>query len=182
MVKGSDRTLVWVDLEMTGLDPKTCAIIQMAMILTDVELQEVAPPWEMTIWQPDSVLESMSPFVRDMHATTGLLQQVRASKTSLEEAEKKAMQVLTEHVGYGNGILCGNSIGQDRRFLYAYMPTFEGYLHYRQIDVSTVKELAGWWYNEKYPKPDSGQHTALFDIRQSLEELRFYRKQIFKQP
>jgi oligoribonuclease len=179
-VAKNDRVLVWVDLEMTGLDPETCAIVQMAMILTNPELEEIARPLDVTIWQPDSVLETMSPFVRTMHTKNGLIDKIRASTTALEEAEEQALELLSEHAAYRTGRLCGNSVWQDRRFLTRYMPRFEGYLHYRQIDVSTLKELGKWWYGASFDKPDQAQHTALFDIRQSIAELEFYRKQVFK--
>lgn len=176
----SRNVLVWMDLEMTGLDPESCAIVQLGMILTDTKLNELAPPLEINIWQPESVLATMSPFVRNMHEKSGLLEQIRASKTSVAEAEQEALALIAKHAEYRTARLCGNSIGQDRRFLVKYMPVLEGYLHYRQVDVSTLKELAGWWYNSKFDKPDTGKHTALHDIRQSIEELRFYKKTLFK--
>jgi oligoribonuclease len=177
-----DHVLVWVDLEMTGLEPASCAIIEMAMILTDYNLNRIAPPFNVAIWQPDTVLETMGPFVKDMHTQSGLIEKVRASKTSLEDAEKQALAILTQHASYRTARLCGNSIWQDRRFLTAYMPTFEKYLHYRQIDVSSIKELGLWWYGVKYPKTDGAKHTALFDIEQSIAELAFYKNSVFKQP
>jgi oligoribonuclease len=180
-VATNETLLVWLDLEMTGLDPESCAIVQMAYILTDTDLNEVAAPREITIWQPESVLASMSPFVRSMHERSGLLDQIRSSQVSEQEAEREAMELITRHAPYRTARLCGNSIGQDRRFLVKYMPVLEGYLHYRQIDVSTVKELAGWWYGSKYDKPDLGKHTALHDVQQSMEELRYYRRALFRQ-
>jgi oligoribonuclease len=175
-----EQVLCWLDLEMTGLDPETCAIVQLAMVLTDPKLKPLAPPLELTIWQPDSVLATMSPFVRAMHEKSGLLSQIRASQISLAEAEQEALGLLTRHAGYRSARLCGNSIGQDRRFLVKYMPAFDGYLHYRQIDVSTLKELASWWYGIKFDKPDTGKHTALHDVMQSLAELEHYQKNIFR--
>jgi len=179
-VRPRSDTLVWVDLEMTGLDPESCAIVQMAMILTDTELNELTAPIDLVIWQPPAVLEAMSPFVRQMHASSGLLDQIRTSTVSLEDAERLAMELVSTHASYRKARLCGNSIGQDRRFLVKYMPVLEGYLHYRQIDVSTIKELAGWWYGAKYTKPDEGKHTALADIRQSIAELKHYREKVFR--
>lgn len=182
MAQKSDSILVWMDLEMTGLDPKTCAIVQMAIILTDHELNPVASPLDLVIWQPDSVLETMSPFVRDMHTKTGLLEKIRASAVAVEDAERQGLELISRHAEFKTARLCGNSIGQDRRFLYEHMPSLENYLHYRQIDVSTLKELAGWWYDTKFEKVDleGEQHTALFDIRQSIAELKFYRETILK--
>jgi oligoribonuclease len=181
MQRTADNVLVWVDLEMTGLDPETCAIVEMAMILTDTEFNQLTEPLNLAIWQADSVLETMCPYVRDMHTKTGLIKQIRESKVSLEQAEQKAMKILTEYCAYGVGRLCGNSIWQDRRFLKRYMPTFTGYLHYRQIDVSSVKELGLWWYDSRFQKPNMAKHTALSDIKQSIEELQFYRDSFFKE-
>jgi oligoribonuclease len=121
----------------------------------------------------------MTPFVRHMHEKSGLLRLIERSEVSVEEAEQEALRLVTQHAPYRTARLCGNTIAQDRRFLYKYMPTFEAYLHYRTIDVSTLKELALWWHNVKFGKPDEGQHTALFDIRQSIAELKFYREQFF---
>ena len=170
---------VWMDLEMTGLDDKTCAIIQMAIIVTDGGFNEIAM-MEQTIWQPESVLETMSPFVRKMHTDNGLLAKVRGSETSLAEAEQKAVELLSLHVPYKKGILAGNSIWQDRRFLLRHMPFLESVLHYRQIDVSTIKVLAKQWYaarGEAPGKPSS--HTALEDVRASIAELKWYRDHCF---
>ncbi len=175
-----NNVLVWIDLEMTGLDPETCVIVEMAMILTDPELNELTKPLDICIWQPDSVLETMTPFVRKMHTKTGLVDKIRTSTVGLEDAEQEALAVLSKHADYRTARLCGNSVWQDRRFLMKYMPRFEGYMHYRQVDVSTIKELAGWWYKTSYAKSEDAHHTALFDIRQSLEELKFYRSQVFK--
>jgi len=176
----ADDRLVWMDLEMTGLNPETCVIVQMAVIITDRDLKPIGNPLDLVVWQPESVLESMEPFVRKMHQKSGLIDQIRNAKTSVNDAEKQAMELITKHCKYRTAALCGNSIGQDRRFLVKYMPEIEGYLHYRNIDVSTVKELGDWWYGAVYTKPDSGKHTAMHDVRQSLEELRFLSQKIFK--
>lgn len=174
-----DTRLVWLDLEMTGLDDKSCVIIQMAMIITDASLKEVAM-LEQTIWQPESQLETMSPFVRDMHTDNGLLARVRASKTSQAEAEQNACDLLLQHVPYKKGILAGNSIWQDRRFLLRHMPHFEQCLHYRQVDVSTIKVLARSWYGGRGDPPGKpSSHTALEDIRASIAELSWYRDHCF---
>jgi oligoribonuclease len=174
-----DARWVWLDLEMTGLDDKTCVIVQMAMIITDGSLHELAM-LEQTIWQPDSALETMSPFVRQMHTDNGLLPAVRASAVSQAEAEHRAVEVLLQHVPYKKGVLAGNSIWQDRRFLLRHMPHFEQCLHYRQIDVSTVKVLARQWYGGKGEAPGkASKHTALEDIRASIAELKWYRDHCF---
>ena len=172
--------LAWLDLEMTGLDPDSCAIVQLALILTDTELRELVPPLELTVWQPESVLERMSPFVRAMHEKSRLLPQIRRSEVSLQDAEQEMLRLLTVHAPYRTARLCGNTIGQDRRFLARHMPLFESYLHYRQIDVSSIKELGRWWHNTKFVKSEQGQqHTALYDIRQSIAELKYYRSALF---
>ena len=175
-----DDLLVWLDLEMTGLDPETCAIVELALIITDRELNAVADPLNLAIWQPESVLDKMSPYVRKMHTKSGLIERIRASTISVEDAEKKAIEKVTDYCKFQTAPLCGNTIGQDRRFLFKYMPTFENFLHYRSIDVSTVKELGQWWHGVRYNKPSEGKHTALHDIQQSIEELRFLRGSIFR--
>jgi len=170
---------VWLDLEMTGLDDKTCVILQMAIIITDGALNELAM-LDQTIWQPDSVLETMTPFVRKMHTDNGLLARVRASDTSLADAEQKVLELLTTHVGYRKGVLAGNSIWQDRRFLLRHMTHLEAFLHYRQIDVSTIKVLSRQWYGGKGEAPSkASSHTALEDIRASIAELKWYRDHCF---
>lgn len=174
---GNERW-VWVDLEMTGLDDKTCCILQIAVILTDEHFNEIAQT-DIVVWQPESQLESMSPFVRKMHTDNGLLERVRASTTSNAEAEQKVLELLTAHVPYRKGILAGNSVWQDRRFLIRHMPLLEQYLHYRQIDVSTLKVVANAWYGSKgLPAAKASTHTALEDIRASIEELKHYRAHV----
>jgi len=179
-VSPRDDVLVWIDLEMTGLDPETCAIVEMAMILTDRELNRLADPFAVAIWQPESVLQSMGPFVRTMHEKTGLLDKIRASKVTVNDVESRALEILARYATYRTARLCGNSVWQDRRFLCKYMPLFDQYMHYRLVDVSTLKELAGWWYNTSYDKPSDGEHAALFDIEQSIAELQFLRGAVFK--
>jgi oligoribonuclease len=177
-VADTPPTLVWIDLEMTGLDPETCNIVQLAMILTDTQLNRLTQPIEINIWQPESVLAAMTPFVRDMHEKTGLIAKVRASKVSLQEAERTVLEIISAHCAYRTPRLCGNSVWQDRRFLAKYMPLVESFFHYRQIDVSTIKEMMHWWKNIRYEKPEDAKHTALQDIQQSIEELKFYRTQL----
>lgn len=172
--------LVWIDLEMTGLDPETDAILEIAVVITGADLVPLTQ-YEAVIWQPESTLERMTPFVRDMHTVNGLLEKVRASEIDLRDAERKALQRISQHCALGEGVLAGNSIHQDRRFLVKYMPQLEGYLHYRQVDVSSLKVLAQAWYPEapRFEKPDK-DHTALADIRQSIAELKHYRASILK--
>ncbi|MFN8604067.1 MAG: oligoribonuclease [Candidatus Binatia bacterium] len=175
-------TLVWVDLEMTGLDVETCAIIEMAVVVTGKDLEPLAE-LERVVWQPDEVLDRMSPFVRDMHTKNGLLEKVRASKTSLADVENEAIALLSTHCKFREGVLAGNSIHTDRRFLSRWMPAFERFLHYRQVDVSTLKVLTRAWYPGGAAFEKEGkEHTALADIRESIAELRHYRKAFFREP
>lgn len=173
-------TLVWVDLEMTGLDVDTCGIIEMAIVVTGPDLEPRAE-LERVIWQPDEVLGRMSPFVRDMHTRNGLLDKVCASQTSVADAENEAVALVAAHCEFREGILAGNSIHTDRRFLARYMPTFERFLHYRQVDVSTLKVLTRAWYPGSAAFEKEGkEHTALADIRESIAELRHYRSTVFR--
>ena len=178
----AEPTLVWVDLEMTGLDVESCAIIEMAVVITRKDLEPVAE-LERVIWQPDEVLGRMSPFVREMHTRNGLLDKVRASRTSVADAETESLGLVAAHAPFREGILAGNSIHADRRFLARYMPTLERYLHYRQVDVSTLKVLTRAWYPGAPAFEKTGQeHTALADIRNSIAELRHYRKTFLRDP
>jgi oligoribonuclease len=171
---------VWIDLEMTGLDPKTCSIVEMAVIVTDHQLEPLAPPLELVIWQPDEVLARMTPFVRELHTKTGLLEKIRRSEVSVDEAQQEALKLVSKYAPFRTARLCGNSVYTDRSFLAAYMPQLEGWLHYRQIDVSTLKELGNAWNDYKYRKGDGPQHTALYDIQQSIEELKNYRTHLWR--
>lgn len=177
MQKPSPR-FVWVDLEMTGLDPESCVIVEMAVLITGPDLVPIAE-LERVVWQPEEALARMDPFVRDMHTKNGLLERVRSSTTSLRDVERDAVALVSKHCAFREGILAGNSIYQDRRFLTRYMPLFEGYLHYRQIDVSSLKVLAQAWQPELELKKDKKTHTALDDIRGSLAELAHYRQHLF---
>jgi oligoribonuclease len=168
---------VWIDLEMTGLDPETCAIVEIGVIITGPDLAPLAE-LERVIWQPPEVLARMEPFVREMHTRNGLLERIRTSPTSLRDAERDVTSLISAHCGFREGVLAGNSIHQDRRFLCRYMPLVEGFLHYRQVDVSSLKVLAKAWYPELEFKKDSKTHTALDDIRGSLAELAFYREHL----
>lgn len=178
----SDSMMVWIDMEMTGLCPQSCAIVEIAVILTDRNLEPVDHPLELVIWQPPSVLERMEPFVRNMHEKSGLLDRIKRSQISVAGAERQALELVSRYCKAGTARLCGNSIDQDRRFMREYMPALEGYMHYRNVDVSSLKELAKWWNNLKYVKPEEGQHTALHDIQQSIAELRYYRKHFLQPP
>jgi oligoribonuclease len=168
--------LVWIDLEMTGLDPQTDVILQAALIVTNRELEPLEE-YVTDVWQPAASLEHMVPFVRQMHERTGLLARVPASTTDLAQAERELLERVAGWCPY-RPVLCGNSIASDRKFLDRYMPALTGYLHYRMVDVSTLKVLAQLWHGPSalYQKPKSGEHDALFDIRESIAELRHYRR------
>jgi oligoribonuclease len=171
-----------MDLEMTGLDPDRERIIEIAVLVTDAQLEITAEGPDLVIHQPETLLSQMDGWNQKHHAASGLLERVRASTVSEAEAEAAVLAFLREHVPERSVPLAGNSIHQDRRFLRRYMPSVDAYLHYRNLDVSTVKELARRWYPEVYAKaPDKrGSHRALDDIRESIAELRYYRTQIFR--
>jgi oligoribonuclease len=171
------NNLIWIDMEMTGLQPDSDRIIEMALLVTDAQLNIIAEGPALVIHQPDAVLEAMDSWNRGTHAKTGLTQRVRSSSLSEAQAERAALEFLAAHVPPNASPMCGNSICQDRRFLARWMPQLEAYFHYRNIDVSTLKELLRRW------KPDvlkgftkEGKHEALADILESIEELKFYRK------
>jgi oligoribonuclease len=175
--------LAWMDLEMTGLDATRDVIVEIATLVTDDDLEVVAEGPDLVVHQAADVLATMGDYVREMHTRSGLLAEIEASTVSLEDAGKQTLAFLREHVDEARSVpLCGNSIGTDRRFLAAYLPDIEEFLHYRSVDVSTVKELARRW-NPKLldgaPEKKEG-HRALDDIRESVEELRYYREHFFR--
>ena len=173
--------LVWVDLEMSGLDPELHTILEIATIVTDNDLHIVAEGPVRAIHQPESVLAAMDDWNREHHAASGLTERVRASTHSLAEAEQETLHFVQRYCAERSSPLCGNSIHQDRRFLVRYMPRLDAYLHYRNIDVSTVKELVRRWYPNGPPPPEKRHaHLALDDIRESIDELRFYRQHVFR--
>jgi oligoribonuclease len=174
--------LVWMDLEMTGLDPERDTIIEMATLVTDAELNVVAEGPELVIHQAAAMFDRMDDWNREHHTKSGLWAKVVASDITLAEAERQTLEFVAKHVGPRESPLCGNSVWQDRRFLVKYMRSLEAYLHYRLVDVSSVKELATRWYpGTKFTKK-KGAHRALDDIRESIDELRFYREAFFKSP
>jgi len=170
--------LAWMDLEMTGLDPQLHCIVEIAVLVTDNDLELIATGPDLVIHQPAEALNRMDDTVRTMHTSSGLLAQIEASTLTLQEAGEQTLAFLAEHIKEPRSVpLCGNSIGVDRRFLARHLPQIEEFLHYRSIDVSTVKELARRWQPEMYqaaPVKNKG-HRALDDILESLEELRWYR-------
>jgi oligoribonuclease len=174
--------LVWLDLEMTGLDVEQHTIVEIACIVTDSELTLLDEGIDIVIHQDADALGRMDDFVRKMHTKSGLLPAISASDVPLDVAQARTLEYLRTHVpAAGTAPLCGNSIGTDRRFLDRYMHDLDNYLHYRSVDVSSLKELCRRWYPAIYSKrPDkSEQHRALDDIKESIEELRFYRAKLF---
>ncbi|KIZ18814.1 oligoribonuclease [Streptomyces natalensis] len=176
----NDR-MVWIDCEMTGLSLANDALIEVAALVTDSELNVLGEGVDVVIRPPAEALTTMPEVVRVMHTTSGLLAELD-SGTTLEEAERQVLEYIKQYVPEpGKAPLCGNSVGTDRGFLLRDMPTLEDYLHYRIVDVSSVKELARRWYPKVYfNSPDkSGNHRALADIRESIAELRYYREALF---
>ena len=172
-----------MDLEMTGLDPTVHVIVEIATIVTDDELNVVGEGLDIVVHQPPEALAHMDDFVREMHTSSGLLASIEQSQVSLEEAGQRTMALITSHVPAARTVpLCGNSIGTDRRFLAAQLPEIEEYLHYRSVDVSTIKELTRRWYpGVLAAAPEKvGSHRALDDIIESIAELRYYRETVFK--
>ena len=174
--------LAWMDLEMTGLDPSRHVIVEIATLITDDELNLIAEGPDLVVHASAAELTEMDDFVTTMHEKSGLLDQIKASTISLEEAGKQTMAFLQEHIAESRTVpLCGNSIGTDRRFLALHLPEIEEFLHYRSVDVSTIKELARRWYPDtvaRLPRKDGG-HRALDDIRESLDELKYWRSAVF---
>ncbi|WP_417547111.1 oligoribonuclease [Marinobacter segnicrescens] len=181
MAEENNDRLVWIDLEMTGLDPERERIIEIATIVTDSNLKVIAEGPVLAIHQSDEVLDAMDEWCTRTHGNSGLTQRVKESPITESAAEEQTLNFLAQHLEPGTSPLCGNSIGQDRRFLVKYMPRLEAFFHYRNLDVSTVKELARRW------RPDvldsvrkKGSHLALDDIRDSIAELKHYRETFFR--
>jgi oligoribonuclease len=174
--------LVWVDMEMTGLDPEKERIIEVAVLITNGQIEIRAEGPNLAIHQPEGVLAAMDDWNKRHHGESGLLDRVRASAESESSAEEKILAFVAAHCGERMAPLAGNSIHQDRRFIQRYMPRLDAYLHYRNVDVSTVKELVRRWYPtvfEGAPKKQ-GVHRALDDIRESITELQYYRQHAFR--
>jgi oligoribonuclease len=178
-----DQNLVWIDLEMSGLDPEVDAILEIATIITDSQLNILAEGPSFVIHQSDIVLEAMGEWCKLQHAKSGLTQAVRSSTTTLQEAENQTLEFIKEHCGPNTALLSGSSVWQDRFFLRKYMPSIIYFLHYKIIDVTTVKELVSRWYphNPKINVKSKEAHRALDDIRESIAALQHFREFFFVQ-
>jgi len=172
-----NENLVWMDLEMTGLEPEQDVIIEIATIVTDSNLNIVAEGPVLAVHQPDVLLDAMDEWNTKTHGNSGLTERVRNSTTNARAAERLTLEFLRQYVKPGTSPLCGNSIHQDRRFLVKYMPELEAYMHYRNIDVSTLKELAKRWKPSAVSSfQKKGSHQALDDIKESIAEMQHYRE------
>lgn len=177
----SPSHLVWMDLETTGIDDRSCSILEIATIITDKDLDIVEEGPVLVIHQPNNVLKKMDRWCIDQHGASGLTQASRDSEISLGDAEAQTLAFVRKHCLRGKAPLCGNSIGFDRRFIMHHMPKLNSYFDFRNVDVSSVKELVSRWYPgivEKVVKKST--HRSLDDIRESIEEMRFYRQQVFR--
>ena len=175
------NNLIWVDIEMSGLDPEAERVLEVAAVVTDTNLNTVAEGPVLVVHQSDAVLAAMDAWNKSTHAKSGLIERVKASTFTEADVENRLVEFLQQHVPAGVSPLCGNSVHQDRRFMVKYLPRFEAYFHYRNLDVSTLKELMRRW------KPElaagmikHGKHEALADIYESIEELKFYRDNFLK--
>lgn len=171
--------LIWMDLEMTGLNPEKEVILEIATIVTNDRLEIVAEGSNISINYPEEILETMDEWNRTHHKASGLLDRVNTSPYDCQMAEKETLKFISMHCKKGETLLCGNSIWQDRRFLIKHMPVLEEFFHYRMIDVSSIKELVKRWYPSLPPYEKKKDHLALSDIKESISELKYYRQKVF---
>jgi len=175
------NALIWIDMEMSGLNPETDRVLEIAIVITDAQLNVLTEAPVLVVHQDDAVLDAMDNWNQSTHKKSGLIDRVKASTLNEAEVEAQMMAFLEQHVPSGASPICGNSVHQDRRFLVRYLPKLDAYFHYRLIDVSTLKELARRWKPEVIAgMVKHGKHEALADIHESIEELRYYRAQIMK--
>ncbi len=179
-VRDRGKYFVWLDLEMTGLDPEHHTIIEIATIITDDQINIVATGPDLAIAQSTEALRTMEAWSKKTHQKSGLLDRVREEGISMNEAEDQTLLFVRRYCGEKQSPLCGNSIGHDRRFLLKYMPTLHDYFHYRNIDVSTIKELVRGWYPQNPSPQKKAAHRAMDDIQESISELLLYRATYFK--
>jgi oligoribonuclease len=179
-MKQSPENLIWIDLEMTGLNPETDYIIEIATVMTDPKLNILAEGPVIAIHVDNDVLQGMDDWNTRQHAKSGLTERVKNSQYNCRQAEQETLEFLRKYVPGNTSTMCGNSICQDRRFLYRLMPELEKYFHYRNLDVSTIKELLKRWAPDKPQFEKESSHLALSDIKDSIEELRFYREYYLK--
>lgn len=176
-----EQRLIWLDMEMTGLDPEKERIIEVAIVITEADLTFVAEGPVLVIHQSDDLLDAMDNWNQSTHSKSGLIEKVKASTLTEAQAEDILLEFLAKHVPEKKSPMCGNTIGQDRRFMVKYMPRLEAYFHYRNVDVSTLKELSLRWKPEVYRSfVKHSKHEALADIYESIEELKHYREHFFK--
>lgn len=181
MPNPDERNLIWLDLEMTGLDPEKDKVLEIATVVTDGQLNVLAEGPCLAIHQPGDILDGMDPWCVEQHGKSGLTQRCRDSKFTVLDAQARTLEFLAPLCAAGKSPLCGNTIGQDRRFLVKYMPRLHDFFHYRSIDVSSIKELVARWYPEaKYVYSKSKAHLSLADVHESIDELRHYRKTVFR--
>jgi oligoribonuclease len=176
----NSSNLIWLDLEMTGLDLYQDKIIEIATLVTDVHLNVIEEGPILAIHQSDEILSAMNEWCTTQHGQSGLTERVRQSNIDIKTAERRTLAFLQQHVPANTSPLCGNSIGQDRRFLYHYMPDLEKYFHYRLIDVTTLKELAQRWLPKLAKFEKDSKHLAMSDIHESIEELKYYREHFLR--
>lgn len=181
MAQENNQHLIWLDMEMSGLDPESDRILEVALVVTDAQLNTVAEAPVLVVHQSNAVLDGMDNWNKGTHGKSGLIDKVKASMLGDAEVEARLIDFLQQHVGAGKSPMCGNSICQDRRFMAKSMPKLEAYFHYRNLDVSTIKELARRWKPEVYDGfKKENRHEALADIYESINELKYYREHFIK--